>query len=82
MWTWNADPFGTDAANPNPSGAGSFAYNLHLPGQVFEGQAGLHYNRMRDYDPAIGGYSESDRLGLNGGINTYTYVQGDPIGGQ
>jgi hypothetical protein len=22
MWTWNADPFGTDAANPNPSGAG------------------------------------------------------------
>jgi hypothetical protein len=28
MWTWNSDPFGTDAANPNPSGAGAFAYNL------------------------------------------------------
>jgi uncharacterized protein RhaS with RHS repeats len=34
MWTWNSDPFGTDAANPNPSGAGAFAYNLRFPGQV------------------------------------------------
>jgi hypothetical protein len=25
---WNSDPFGTDAANPNPAGAGVFAYNL------------------------------------------------------
>ena len=24
MWTWNSDPFGTDAANPNPSEAGFF----------------------------------------------------------
>jgi len=35
MWTWNSDPFGTDAANPNPSGAGTFAYDLRFPGQVF-----------------------------------------------
>src|ERR1700737_4194246 len=25
MWTWNSDPFGTDAANANPAGAGAFA---------------------------------------------------------
>ena len=35
MWTWNSDPFGTEAANPNPAGAGTFSYNLRFPGQVF-----------------------------------------------
>jgi hypothetical protein len=34
MWTWNSDPSGTDAANPNPAGAGAFAYNLRLLGQA------------------------------------------------
>lgn len=44
----------TDAANPNPAGAGAFAYNLRLPGQVFDGQAGLHYKYFRGYDPPVG----------------------------
>jgi hypothetical protein len=30
MWTWNSDPFGTDAANPSPAGAGTFAYSLRF----------------------------------------------------
>jgi hypothetical protein len=53
MWTWFSDPFGTDAANPNPAGAGTFAYNLRFPGQIFDGQAGLHQNRRRDFDPVL-----------------------------
>ena len=44
MWTWNADPFGTDAANPNPAGAGTFAYHLRFPDQLFDEQGGLHQN--------------------------------------
>jgi len=79
MWTWNADPFGTDAANPNPAGAGTFAYNLRFPGQLFDGQAGLHQNEYRDYDPAMGRYTESDPEGLTGGLNTYSYVMDTPI---
>ena len=79
MWTWFSDPFGTDAANPNPASAGAFAYNLRFPGQIFDGQAGLHYNYARDYDPATGGYVESDPIGLNGGINTYMYVDENPL---
>lgn len=54
--------------------------NVILPGQVFDGQTGLHQNYFRDYDPATGRYVESDPIGLAGGsYSTYAYVGGNPI---
>ena len=37
------------------------------------------YNYFRDYDPATGGYIQSDPIGLKGGANTYVYALNDPI---
>lgn len=57
----------------------SFAYNLRFPGQMFDGQSGLHQNGFRDFDPATGRYVESGPVRLRGGINTYAYVAGRPL---
>jgi uncharacterized protein RhaS with RHS repeats len=33
----------------------------------------------RDYDPAVGRHVESDPLGLKAGVNTYAYVEDNPL---
>jgi RHS repeat-associated protein len=81
MWRWDSDPFGMTLANENPSGLGVFSYSLRFPGQYYDSETGLHYNYYRDYDPATGRYVQSDPAGLTYSLNTYAYLDGDPLHG-
>jgi len=78
-WRWMAEPFGTTAAENNPQALGAFTFNLRMPGQVFDSESGLFYNYFRDYEGVTGRYVQSDPIGLAGGINTYSYVGGNPL---
>ncbi|CAM2070397.1 PAAR domain-containing protein [Sulfidibacter corallicola] len=51
---------------------------LRLPGQYFDEETGLHYNRHRYYDPECGRYTQPDPIGLRGGMNPYQYTE-DPV---
>ena len=58
---------------------------LRLPGQYFDEESGLHYNRYRYYDPHCARYISQDPIGLAGGENAYSYVANpisriDPLG--
>lgn len=77
-WRWLAEPFGTTAPETNPQGLGAFAFNLRHPGQYADSETGLFYNWHRDYDPALGRYTQSDPIGLAGGIDTYAYAKNQP----
>jgi RHS repeat-associated protein len=80
VWRWDGgDPFGMMPPNDNPGRQGIFTFNLRMPGQYFDMDTNLSYNYFRDYDPSSGRYVQSDPIGLHGGLNTYSYVGGNPL---
>ncbi len=74
VWQGQYDAFGevtqtnTQVSNP-----------LRFPGQYYDQETGLHYNWNRYYDPQTGRYVTSDPIGLDGGYNTYGYVDANPV---
>lgn len=80
VWLWETGPFGDAAANEQATGGlPRFAYSLRFPGQQYDSETGQHYNYFRDYEPGSGRYAQSDPIGLEGGINPFTYVGSQPL---
>ena len=80
VWRWEGDAFGTSAPNTDPDGDGiNDTLALRFPGQIADAETDFYYNGYRDYDPSAGRYVESDPIGVAGGLNTYAYVDSNPI---
>src|SRR6267378_1931486 len=76
----NTEPFGDSAPDENPSGLGVFEFPLMLSLYYRDRETGNFYAMQRDvYNPSIGRFPQSDPIGLLGGINTYAYVENDPL---
>ena len=74
VWQWESNAFGS--TNPQIE---TTEVNLRFLGQYQDEETDLHYNWNRYYDPQTGRYVTSDPIGLDGGINTYGYVGGNPL---
>jgi RHS repeat-associated protein len=74
VWRGEAKAFG----ETQESGALTFAFRF--PGQFEDGESGYFYNYFRDYDASVGRYLQSDPIGLEGGMNSYSYVGASPLG--
>src|SRR5882762_3933219 len=81
VWRWDqAEPFGVNVPDENPSGLGAFEFPLRFPGQYADRETGLSYNDQRDgYSPATGTYTQPEPVGLAGDINLYRYARNDPL---
>ncbi|MFZ6735849.1 RHS repeat-associated core domain-containing protein, partial [Undibacterium sp. Ji42W] len=69
---YSYDPYGNTKADTVINN--SFQYT----GRENDG-TGLYYYRARYYSPATHRFISEDPIGLNGGINTYGYVRGNPV---
>ncbi|EEC7830502.1 RHS repeat-associated core domain-containing protein, partial [Escherichia coli] len=81
-WCAEYDEWGNLLNEENPH---QLQQLIRLPGQQYDEESGLYYNRHRYYDPLQGRYITQDPIGLKGGWNLYTYplspVNGmDPLG--
>lgn len=73
---WKADytPFGQADVSSS-----TITNNLRVPGQYYDDGTGLHYNFHRYYKPGTGRYLTPDPIGLEGGVNLYSYVINNPV---
>ncbi len=69
-WCAEYDEWGNLLNEENPQ---QLQQLIRLPGQQYDEESGLYYNRHRYYDPLQGRYITQDSIGLKGGWNFYEY---------
>lgn len=80
VWRWDqAEPFGNNPADENPSGLGTFDFPLRFEGTYADKETGILQNWRRELDPSRGQYLQSDPIGLRAGLNTYLHLRANPL---
>jgi len=76
VWHWELmdEAFGNGVPNQDPDDNGEqFVLDMRFPGQRNDSSSGFIQNYYRDYDADVGRYTQSDPVGLFGGVSTYLY---------
>ena len=75
VWSAEYTAYGLAQVSPDST----IVYNRRAPGQYFDAETSLHYNYHRYYDPQIGRFTQPDLIGLAGGMNLYSFGEGNPF---
>ena len=75
MKSYHCDQWGNQLSEESPT---HLQHLIRLPGQQYDDESGLHYNRHRYYNPGQGRYITQDPRGLMGRWNQYIYPL-DPV---
>jgi len=74
VWSARYTAFGTVAVD-----VGVLVNHFRFPGQYYDAETGLAYNRARFYDAATGTYLSPDPLGYAGSRHLYMYAENNPV---
>ena len=80
VWQWYSDAFGNTTTLEDPDGDGTgHPRQPALPGAILRPRDRLALQYGKVLHPDSGRYLQPDPIGLQGGINTYSYVGGNPV---
>ena len=74
--SWEYDVWGMPTTL---TGGDSIPMTLRFAAREYDPETALYFNRARYYDPRQGRFISEDPIGLDGGLNPYTYAGNNPL---
>ena len=71
-------PYGEDVSHSGQASLSRYADMFYLTGNL--GSPGVYFTWYRAYNANVGRWLTRDPIGVEGGINPYAYVNGNPLG--
>jgi len=80
VWRSAHEAYGAAQPDEDPDAdTNPVTFNLRFPGQYYDAETGLYYNRFRYYDPQIGRYVSADPIGQEDEVNVFQYALDNPL---